>query len=336
MSAAAMAGAGARKTGILGNRYVLNTGVVVLCLIACGVVFVLGDIGIGLAIAIGGIIGTGGSVGLALVGRPPRIVDTLGAIGLGALLGIGGAAGAWVMNHPTLYVDNAFKEPIVVFVDGDKVAEIGADRHEKVTVARGSRELGWAKKGATKPESTVKAKLSIGDEYLYNPGKSACYWLVVDVYGSASAAGKASGPQRVAEFYAFDTINTWFGQNPDSVSVNKKQKGTTRTALQRAERCMQFRDCAVAVREQLVACQLKVSNDQGLDQCDLAAKQACSGAAAAGAEPAATPPPASTAPKPTTPAKPTTKAATPAPKPAAKPAPTPAPAPKAPPAPKKK
>jgi hypothetical protein len=169
--------------------------------------------------------------------------------------------------------------------------------------------------------------------HLYNPGKTACYWLVVDVYGRASAEGKSWGPQPIQEFYVFDSVDNWFTDNPQSVTINtKKEKGKVKVALQRAVQCMDFTSCPLSVREKLIDCERKnIDNDEAFNACHDAATADCK--ASAGSEstpapdasktptttpktPATTPPKATTTPpKATTTTPPKTTTTTPPPLP---------------------
>jgi hypothetical protein len=150
----------------------------------------------------------------------------------------------------------------------------------------------------------------MGDAHLYNPAKSACYWLVADSYGSASVDGIQKGPQPIQEFYRFDKVDTWFGTNPQSISVSQGQSGGTRVAVQRSKSCMEFIEhgCTLEARVTLVTCQRGAKSDADFDKCFDTAKAACksgatpapaaSPAAVRGPAPVAAPPrPAAPAPK---------------------------------------
>lgn len=206
---------------------------------------------------------------------------------------------AWMIGHPTVYIDNATKEPIAIYVDGKEALELAADSHDSLDLGYGEHELGWSKKGAKSPEGTTKAEVKVGDDHLYNPGKTACYWLVADVYGSASTDGIKDGPQPIAEFYRIDNVDTWFGANPESVEVSNGSSGDTRVALQRSNSCMQFVEhgCSMASRELLVSCQQGARTDTGMSDCFDKAQDACEKdrdavgkPVAAGAKPAAAKP----------------------------------------------
>jgi hypothetical protein len=179
------------------------------------------------------------------------------------------AGGGWFALHPTTYVDNAGKKTLNVYVDGKKVATLEAGDHESLSLMTGSHEFGYSPKGKKKPTETVKGDVGMFKSHLYNPGKTACYWLVVDRYGRTSGSGP-SGPLKIKEFYQFSKVDNWFSENPEVVRLKKKQKGKTKVALQRAKMCMQFRDCALKVRQSLVKCQSKA-----LDADDEAAFDAC-------------------------------------------------------------
>ncbi len=65
-----------------------------------------------------------------------------------------------------------------------------------------------------------------------------------------------------------------------SVKVKKGKGGTTKTALQRANHCMEFRKCSVEVRETFTNCSIKAMGAKS-DAAFESAMQACGDAAAA-------------------------------------------------------
>src|ERR1019366_7571380 len=137
-------------------------------------------------------------------------------------LGAGGALGAWFPSHPERHIDNAGVEPLQIWVDGDPSVVVppnpGGVVPPSIYVAYGQPTLGESKTGAGHAEGAGEVHVTMRDDFLYNPGKTACYWLVADSYGSAAIKGVAQGPQPVLEFYSFDKVDTWFGDHPHSVS----------------------------------------------------------------------------------------------------------------------
>jgi hypothetical protein len=201
-----------------------------------------------------------------------------------------------------------------IFVDGKKVASLAANSNDSVFVHKGKHDFGWARKGAAKPEAKVSGSVAVMKEHLYNPAKSACYWLQVDVYGAANADGAKAGPLAIAEFYQFDKVNNWFSENPEFVTVKKNEGGKVQVALQRAKACMEFATCGLAVREKLVVCQRAAFTKDDEDAFKACNEQAAQSCAEKGSEeapsttPSATPSGKSpTAPKSPTPPKAPTK-----------------------------
>ena len=84
----------------------------------------------------------------------------------------------------------------------------------------------------------------------------ACYRLVVNVYGVASANKKQEGPQPLSAFYRFKHIHNWFKENPETVKIPKRSRGTTRTAVRRMKLCQEFSHCPLKTRKSLVACEV--------------------------------------------------------------------------------
>ena len=180
-----------------------------------------------------------------------------------------GAAGIWFVAHPQVHVDNAGPDALQIWVDGKAKLVVPSNVAGKeppyMWIARGKHTFGYSKEGATAPEGTVDANITMNDAHLYNPGKTGCYWLIADSYGAASVAGIQQGPQPVLEFYSFDKVNTWFGDNPQSVEVDDQQRdkpvtrrGPSRRAKSvhgsrralRRRRCTRFVQCQRAAKDE--------------------------------------------------------------------------------------
>jgi hypothetical protein len=234
----------------------------------------------------------------------------IGPIVTGCIVAPIAAIAAAVGAHPTVHVDNATTDALDIFVDGKRHSSVGPNAHASFDLGYGKHSFGYAKSGAAAATATVDGDVKMADAHLYNPGKSACYWLVADSYGTASADGVQQGPQPIQEFYRFDKVDTWFGDNPQSISVGKGESGGTRVALQRSKSCMQFIEhgCSLESRNALVTCQRAAKSDADFDKCFDNAKAQCQ---AAGGH--AAPPTTPAAGKPASPA--------PAPHPAPAPAP---------------
>lgn len=223
----------------------------------------------------------------------------IGALVTGLLVGPVGAGVAWAVAHPSVHVDNATAESIQLWIDGQPSIVVPSNQGgavpPSVDVSYGSHKFGYSKSGASQPEATVDADVTMHDAHLYNPGKTACYWLDADAYGSATVHGIVQGPQPIKEFYSFDKVDTWFGGNPQSITVQNGNSGGTRVALQRASECMELAraNCPVAAREALIDCERGARDDASFDACTAKARASCGG----------TQPPSS--PSPSTPAAPT-------------------------------
>jgi hypothetical protein len=208
-----------------------------------------------------------------------------GALVVGLLFGPLGAGVAWGFAHPSVHIDNAGSEALQIYVDGDPEIVVAPNvrgvEPPTINVPYGRHTFGASRKTASKPESTFSADVTMNDAHLYNPGKTACYWLIAASYGSGSVAGMSQGPQPIQEFYSFDNVNTWFGDNPQSINVQNGQTGGTRVALQRAGECMAIAraNCPLAVREQFVQCQRAARDEATFDACSATAKTSCSGGA---------------------------------------------------------
>ena len=196
-----------------------------------------------------------------------------GALWTSLLVGPFAAGGAWFLSHPQVHVDNAGSDTVQVWLDGKPslVVPPNANGAEPpaIWVGHGKHTYGRSKVGASAPEATIDADTTMMDAHLYNPSKTACYWLVADSYGGASVMGMQRGPQPLQEFYTFDKVDTWFGDNPQSIEVQQGESGGTRVALQRAKMCMELAEhgCTDADRERFVDCERAAKDEDGLDKC---------------------------------------------------------------------
>jgi hypothetical protein len=181
---------------------------------------------------------------------------------------------AWVVTNPSVYIDNAGKEALAIWVDGEVVSTAAPTSHASkpshILVPYGKHRFGYSPVGSSVPVATIDARVSMFDAHLYNPAKTACYWLVANSYGSASVAGVQQGPQPIREFYSFDKVDTWFGENPQTIQVSNGQSGDTRIALQRARVCMDLaeRGCDSDARAKFMECQRAATSDAAMDACD--------------------------------------------------------------------
>jgi hypothetical protein len=196
-----------------------------------------------------------------------------GSLTIGLLLAPGAALGVWFAAHPQVHIDNAGASAMQIWVD-DKprmVVQANASGAEQPSmyVPFGKHTFGYSPVGEARPVATVEGNAKMMDDFLYNPGETACYWLIADSYGSASVSGIAQGPQPIQEFYSFDNIDTWFGENPQSVSVSNGRTGDTRIALQRAKACMDLVEhgCSIEVRQQFQTCVRTANTDADFDKC---------------------------------------------------------------------
>jgi hypothetical protein len=99
-------------------------------------------------------------------------------------------------------------------------------------------------------------------DHLYNPGRTACYWLEVSTYGSANDKGMVQGPQALDDFYTFKHIDNWFVENPKSIST--KGSGGTRVSVAPMKICEELVEhgCSVAVRNDMMDCAIKAFVDK--------------------------------------------------------------------------
>ena len=158
---------------------------------------------------------------------------------IAALVTPAAAATVYMLAHPSVRIDNAGDTTLQIWVDGvaTKLAAPHDDRPLWMWVAYGKHTFGYSRVGADRPEHTTEVDVTMRGDHLYNPGKTACYRLVVNRYGDASTSDEPHGPVPVSEYYTFHDIYTWFANNPDHVQVSSDSSGTTKTALQRMDDC---------------------------------------------------------------------------------------------------
>ncbi len=184
------------------------------------------------------------------------------------------AGGAWFFAHPRVHIDNAGTQALQIWLDGKKSIVVPVNTNGAVPpaifVPKGKHKFGWSKEGEAAPEATVDANVTMNDAHLYNPEETGCYWLVADSYGAASVMGVQQGPQPVQEFYSFDKVDTWFADNPQSISVQSGQGGGTRVALQRAKACMYLAEhgCSAEDRDKFIACEKSATDEASFKKCE--------------------------------------------------------------------
>jgi hypothetical protein len=161
-------------------------------------------------------------------------------------------------THPPVYVDNESKNDLQIWVDAKPVLVVKATKgngeRPTIRIPYGSHELGFSAVGATRPEETTAAKVAWSGEHLYNPGRTACYWLEAAAYGSASTTGLPDGPQPISPFYTFKTVDNWFKENPPSITT--KSSGETRVSLTTIPTCVELASlgCPLPSREGFARC----------------------------------------------------------------------------------
>jgi hypothetical protein len=184
------------------------------------------------------------------------------------------AAGVvWFMTHPEIRIDNAGTTALQIWLDGKPRIVVQPNTAgvapPSIYVPYGTHKLGYSPVDAAQPVATLEGNARMMDDFLYNPGETACYWLEADAYGSASVKGISQGPQPIQEFYSFDKVDTWFGDNPQSISVSSGQSGGTRIALQRAKACMELAEhgCTLESRIEFQKCIIAAKSDAEFDKC---------------------------------------------------------------------
>jgi hypothetical protein len=188
--------------------------------------------------------------------------------------------------RPEVYVDNGAAQQVQIWIDG-KPSIVAASTLNKgqtratIEVPIGTHVFGWSPVGAKAPVGQTKPrKVEWMGDHLYNPNSTACYWLDVSTYGSASAKGMQQGPQPLDEFYTFKSISNWFKDNPSSIST--KSSGETRTAINTMKVCQELteNECTVEVKREFTLCAGKAyakDDKSAFDACINDAAKSCAG-----------------------------------------------------------
>jgi hypothetical protein len=148
---------------------------------------------------------------------------------------VAGAAAGYVTfaARPSVYVDNAKKAPVQIWIDGKKsiVAEPtqGAAARPTIDVGYGNHKFGWSAVDATAPTGEVEGAVKWWGYHLYSPGGAGCYRIDVSLYGDATSSDIHDGSLPRSDFYTLPHVDNWFHENERTVST--KSSGARRVAL---------------------------------------------------------------------------------------------------------
>lgn len=214
------------------------------------------------------------------------------ALGFALLLGGLISLAVWDSRYRALYVDNAGRDPIDLWLDGVRLQTIAPNvdgKHPtKLRVRAGKHRLGHSEPGAARPTTELDADIAAAA--LFNPGSAGCYWRRVALYEPANGVGDphhdraptgADGPLSIQPFYNLSKIDDWFTDPPTSVEFRRNETSISRTALVRNEACTNLakRGCPMAVRLQLVSCQTIAKTQDDMNACEQRSIDACTHAA---------------------------------------------------------
>ncbi len=185
-------------------------------------------------------------------------------------------------SNPPVYVDNESKEGLQIWIDG-KPSIVAAPTkgngvRPTVRIPYGTHALGFSSVGDNKPDETVEAHVAWSGDHLFNPGRTACYWLEAAAYGSASTTGLPDGPQPLAAFYTFKKVDNWFQENPPSITT--KSSGETRVSVTSINTCVELAQlgCPVPSRESFASCAshaYTANNQEAFSKCVDEAADSC-------------------------------------------------------------
>ena len=172
---------------------------------------------------------------------------------LGAVVLVGGGAAAFYMHtHPQIHIVNTTgKDGVTVTIDGEVVAASlanAANESPGATVAprigSGSHKI-EAKDATGKVIDTATFEFKSGSNgYLYAPGHDAkvCFILQTDQYSTNSAMPGLSDRYKTLDpskhlWEMAESIDYWFQDSPQSVSISNKGPSTVTKHALRQTRC---------------------------------------------------------------------------------------------------
>ncbi len=130
-----------------------------------------------------------------------------------------------------------------------------ADR-PTVRVPFGMHRFGWSEAGQGAPtEQSAPYKIALAGDHLYNLGSTGCYYLEVSLYGSGASVGNTNaGPVSIAELYTCSQVDSWFKENPSTVST--KASTGRRVSIQPEAGCyvLSGHQCPLPIRKDLAEC----------------------------------------------------------------------------------
>jgi hypothetical protein len=148
--------------------------------------------------------------------------------------------------------------------------------YPKIYVRTGRHQLGYSRVGASAPAETLETDVPMRTT-LYNPGRSACYLHVVDVYSRYPVPMDGeSKPQRRAQHYT-EHVDSWLRDNPESIKVSKASGSVTRVAFRAWPFCTDLvhQGCADATIDTLIECSIGAGTEEEQWACEDAALDAC-------------------------------------------------------------
>lgn len=198
----------------------------------------------------------------------------------------------WNSKYPDVFVDNASKEAMQIWVDGQRAALVSAHSDGRIPptirVAKGKHRFGFSAADGKTPTHEIEADVTHGNQSLYNPGEHGCYRRKVTLYktkwystGGAEHHERApayqDGPISIQEFYELPKIDDWFTESPHETSFGNSSVGYWRIALLRHARCteMAAKECSLASRQRLISCEMVAKSAADVTRCEAAADEMC-------------------------------------------------------------
>lgn len=149
-------------------------------------------------------------------------------------------------HYPKVWIDALFQEPIAVYVDGERALdaplELDAANMRHIRVPKGRHTFGW---GFAKDDAileSVSDNITSSGYNIYNPGRTACYFRDVTVYGRTRVRDVPLdrwGPVDRRELYVGIQADYFFKDGPATVN-DDHSRSLYRVSLYRDIACTEL------------------------------------------------------------------------------------------------
>lgn len=227
--------------------------------------------------------------GVAVVPRSLAGIEAL------ALLAASTALGAATLftylvydsHYPKVWIDALFQEPLAIYVDGVRSLEaplvLDAVNMQHLRVPKGQHTFGWGFASDDKILESATDNITSSGYNIYNPGRTACYFRDVTVYGRTKVRDVPKelwGPVDRRDLYVNIRANYFFEDGP--ATVNDDHSNTLyRVSLYRDIACTELAvaGCPEAILAVQISCNAKAMSaldvGKAVQECARKAEESC-------------------------------------------------------------